>query len=290
MKLLVFGSNSPLGKSFTQLLEGEAFTHIVIDDAEASIYESDRLANLINEAQPSQIINLSLNPGLFQSETVISKERIGQLTQANTVLLKAAKKLKIPLIYHSSTAVFDGSNSKPYLETEPCSPKNPLGKLAFNLEKKVAKYAMHIILRTEGVFDLETKYFENIIEECKQNQGKLKLLDQRCSPTPIEDVARVILAINKQLACGANPWGIHQYCALQATHRQTFVEKFLIEAAEFDKTLASVIKDLEISTQESNKAQLENSVLDCQKIMASFGIKQRSRGTAIKELLISKSV
>ena len=288
MKLLVFGSNSPLGKSFTQLLESESVDFFAINDDEAIINDSDRLVTLINDAQPSQLLNLSLNPGLFQSEAAISKERIGQLTQACTTLLKAAKKQKIPLIHHSSAAVFDGTNPKPYLETEPCSPKKPLGKLAFNLEKKVAKYEKHIILRTEGIFNNATEFFDNCIDECKQHQGKLNQLDQRCSPTSVADVARVLYAINNQLACAANPWGTHQYCALQATHRHTFVEGFLTGAAEFDKALAAVINDLEISTQETSKAQLENSVLDCQKIMASFGIKQRSRGDAMKELLTER--
>jgi dTDP-4-dehydrorhamnose reductase len=285
VKLLVFGSNSPLGKSFTQLLKQETVAYIAIDDGEPSIYDADRLATLIKEAQPSQLINLSLNPGLFQSEAVISKERINQLTHACTVLLKSAKALKIPFIQHSSVAVFDGSNPKPYLETDSCSPKNPLGKLAFSLEKKVAKNERHIILRTEGIFDSGTAYFSNTIKECIANQGKLDLLDQRCSPTPLTDVARVLLAITRQLSCNASPWGIHQYCALKATHRHTFVEDFLTVAAERDKGLAKVIKNLELRTQETSKAQLRNSVLDCQHIMSSFGIKQRSRGAAIKELI-----
>lgn len=288
MKLLVFGSNSPLGKSFTQLLKKESIAYIAIDDEEAALYETDRLATLINEAQPSQLVNLSLNPGIFQSETAIGKERIAQLTQACSVLLKVAKKQKIPLVHHSSVAVFDGSNPKPYLEKDPCSPKNPLGKLALNIEKKVAKYEQHIILRTEGVFDAESAFFEQCIKECITHQGKLNLLDQRCSPTPVADVARVLIAINYQLACKASPWGVHQYCALQATRRHTFVEDFLTLAAEFDKNLAAVIAKLEISTQETSKAQLENSVVDCQKIMASFGIKQRPRGSAIKDIVANK--
>ena len=288
MKLLVFGSNSLLGKSFTQLLKKESIKFVAINDNEAATYEADRLAALIKEAQPEQVLNLSLNPGLFQSETVISKERIGQLTQACSTLIKSARALKIPLIHHSSVAVFDGSNSRPYLETDSCTPKNPLGKLALNLEKKVAKYQKHIILRTEGIFDTKTVFFDNCIKECIENKGKLNLLDQRCSPTPVADVARVLLAINKQLACNASPWGIHQYCALQETHRYTFVEDFLKEAAAFDKKIAAMVKNLDISTQETSKSQLENSVVDCQKIMSSFGIKQRSRGTALKELLAEK--
>jgi hypothetical protein len=49
--------------------------------------------------------------------------------------------------------------------------------------------------------------------------------------------------------------------------------------------LAKIIGNLEISTKETTKTQLENSVVDCQHIMSSFGIKQRSRGSAIKELI-----
>ncbi len=288
MKLLVFGSNSPLGLSYTQLLKKESVKFIAIKDDEPDIYKDDILANLIADAEASQLLNLSLNPGLFQSETALSKERTGQLTQACTILLKAAKAQKLPLIHHSSVAVFDGSNPKPYLETDTCSPKNPLGKLALSLEKRVAKIEKHILLRTEGVFDSDTPIFDDCIKLCKENQGKMVLLDQRCSPTPLADVSRVLFAINKQLDCDASPWGLYQYCALQATHRHTFIEDFLIEAAKRDTALEPIIKNLEISTQETGKTQLQNSVVDCQLLMASFGIKQRSRVEALKEVISQK--
>ena len=289
MKLLIFGSNSQLGQSFTQLLKREKITYVAIQDNEPAIYqEASKLSELVRDPRPSQILNLSLNPGLFQSEADIGKQRIEQMNQACVSLIEAARALKIPLLQHSSVAVFDGANAKPYLETDTCNPKNPLGKLALSLERKVAKYARHIILRTEGIYDpSNTTFFESCINICKQQQGRLELLDQRCSPTPVADVARVFLAINKQLDCNASPWGIYHYCALQATHRHTFVDDFLRVASSYDKGLAAVIEDLQITTRESTKTQLENSVVDCQHIMASFGIKQRSRGTTVKDLIAS---
>ncbi len=285
MKLLVFGSNSPLGQSFTQLLERESIPFVAIRDDEPDIYEGSVLFNLIKNSQADQLLNLSLDPGLFQSEAIISKQREDRLTEACATLIKVAGLLKTPLIHHSSVAVFDGSNAIPYLETDACKPKNPLGKLALSLEKKVSKYQRHIILRTEGIFEFATTFFKDCIKTFKEQEGKLILLDQRCSPTPIIDVARVLLAINRQLDCNAIPWGVFHYCSLQATHRHTFVEDFLTEASNYDSDLKALMPKLEINTQESTKVQLENSVVDCQKIMASFGIKQRSRGLAVKELI-----
>ncbi len=290
MKLLIFGSNSQLGQCLGLLLKREKITYVAIRDDEPALYQdkASKLAELIRDTQPTQILNLSLNSGLFHSEEEIPKERIEQLNQACASLIKAAKSLQIPLIHHSSVAVFDGSNPKPYLESDPCKPKNPLGKLALALEKKVAKYSRHIILRTEGIYDSSnTNFFESCIKACIQQSGKIELLDQRCSPTPTADVARVLFAINRQLDCNASPWGLYHYCALQATHRHTFVEDFLSEASKYDKALAGVIENLEITTRESTKTQLENSVVDCQRIMAGFGIKQRSRGTTVKELIAS---
>ncbi|MAM71649.1 MAG: hypothetical protein CMP91_10950 [Gammaproteobacteria bacterium] len=282
MKILVFGANNELGKHYTRLLKQEARAFVSVRDNESGVL--DKLNDLITEVRPTQLVNLSLNPGLFRSEQAIEKERSELLSQSCRILLKASKKLKIPLLQHSTVAVFDGSNPKPYLETDTCKANNPLGKLALSLEKKVAKIPQHIILRTEGIYGPESScFFQDCIALCKANKGRLELLDQRCSPTPVGDVARVILAINKQVDCDADAWGVFHYCALQATHRHTFVEKFLQEAAHLDKEIADVIDELQIETQQSNKSQLENSVLDCSKIMATYGIKQRSRGTSLKE-------
>ncbi len=240
------------------------------------------------EKRISQVLNISLDPGLFQSESLIEKARQQQLIQGCSQLLRVAKANRIPLILHSSAAVFDGSNPKPYLEGDVCKAKNPLGKLAYILEKKVEKYEKHVILRTEGIFSPDRpKFFQKCIRICKEQKGKLRLLDQRCSPTPAEDVARVILAINKQLDCDAMNWGLFHYCALQAIHLHTFVDKFLVEASGYDKELASCLEELEISAEKSSKTQLDNSVLDCHHIMYSFGIKQRSREAAVKELIAS---
>ena len=288
MNILVFGADNQLGESYCQLLVQEArnFTALRSDDSVAQ--DPAALKTLAAENQISQILNLSLNPGLFQSEKAIEKERKQTLLKACKQLVSLARLRQIPLIFHSSAAVFDGTNPKPYLETEVCKANNPLGKLALDLEKQVAKHRQHVIVRTEGLFSPSNPvFFQTCISACKAQNGKLTLLDQRCSPTPADDVARVLLAINKQLDCDAQTWGVFHYCALQATHRHTFVEKFLQEAAKYDEALKSCLEHLDISTLQSTKTQLENSVLDCHKIMSGFGIKQRSREAALKELVAS---
>ncbi len=288
MNILVFGADNQLGHSYTQLLKQNATEFIILREDEPVLSDPVSLKQLLLEKRISQLVNISLDPGLFQSERTIEKARQQQLIQACTHLLRAAKANRIPLILHSSAAVFDGSNPKPYLESDSCKAKNPLGKLAYSLEKKVEKYEKHLILRTEGMFSKDrAEFFQSCIRLCKDQKGKLHLLDQRCSPTPADDVARVILAINKQLDCDAMNWGLFHYCALQATHRHTFVEKFLKEAAGYDKELSNCLEHLEIITEQSSKTQLENSVLDCHHIMSSFGIKQRSREAAVKELIAS---
>lgn len=288
MNILVFGTDNQLGESYSRLLSQESRDHLAIRTDDPLVLDLPALKTLLKEKQITQILNLSLNPGLFQSEQAISKERQQLLQQACSNLLALAKSWKLALIHHSSAAVFDGTNPKPYLESETAQANNPLGKLALSLEKKIVKHKQHVILRSEGIFSpANPVFFLSCINFCKQQAGKLTLLDQRCSPTSADDVARVLLAINKQLDCDAQTWGIFHYCALQATHRHTFVEKFLGEAAKYDEALKSSLEHLDISTQQSTKTQLENSVLDCHKIMSSFGIKQRSREAALKELIAS---
>jgi dTDP-4-dehydrorhamnose reductase len=84
-------------------------------------------------------------------------------------------------------------------------------------------------------------------------------------------VANVITAITEQLHFEADAWGIYHYCSADRVSEYQFAEAILAQAAQYGEPG---------STEPISRAQADLShtggLLGCQKILNTFGIKQRS--------------
>lgn len=197
------------------------------------------------------------------------------------------KHLNLPLLHHSTSFVFDGQKVHPYSESDETNPVCRYGMSKWYGERAIRDaLPLHVILRTDWVFSRDRpNFFQMHIEACKRNHGKLEVMNHRFSPTPAADVARVFLAIARQVDCAAEAWGTYHYCALQAMSQENFVEQFLIEAGKYDPELAEVLPALQVTKLPVQPPYIANTVLSTQRIFETFGIKQRSRAGELTALL-----
>ena len=89
------------------------------------------------------------------------------------------------------------------------------------------------------------------------------------------------MGIVYQVDCHAEVWGTYHYNAMQPVNQDGFVMHVLEEAAKLDKELEKILPELEIELLPVERPYIRNSALNCAKIMATFGIKQRSRGEGV---------
>ena len=94
-----------------------------------------------------------------------------------------------------------------------------------------------------------------------------------------------IFAIVRQVDCNAEVWGTYHYNAMQPVNQDAFVQLVLEEAAKHDKKLEKVMPDLAMELLPVEAPYIHNSALNCAKLMATFGIKQRSRGPGVIEVI-----
>jgi dTDP-4-dehydrorhamnose reductase len=289
MKLLVLGSSSQLGQELTRLLHEQGIDYSAVTADEVDLVKPAAVLKAVARINPTLVVNVASFSSLEKAE--VDPEASKQCDLVNTLgptaIAEVCKTLKLPLIHHSSSFVFDGSKPQPYAENDEANPVSRYGLSKWYGERAIRDVLKKaIILRTDWLFSSHrNRLFSLHIEACKKNKGKIDVLEHRFSPTPAADVARVILAIAKQLDCDAQPWGTYHYCALQALSLEQFVESFLREASEYDKTLAAQMEKLEMNILPVEKPYIQNSALNCQKIMETFGITQRSRAAGVSEVL-----
>jgi len=124
-----------------------------------------------------------------------------------------------------------------------------------------------------------------LIDEVKNNNGKIGVVDNRFSPTHAGDVARVVLGIARQVDCNAEVWGVYHYSALQPVNQDQFVLHCLEEAAKHDPVLAEKMTSMVMDLLPVEAPYIRNTSLNCEKIMMTFGIKQRSRAAGVTEVI-----
>ena len=291
MKLLVFGANSQLGQELGSLLAEHSVDFVTLSTDEIDVLKPKEVVKAVSRINPTQLINVATYTNLQKAEADAGAARLCDLvnTEGVTALAKVCEQLGIPILHHSSSYVFDGRKKETYTEEDETNPTCRYGRSKWYGERALRdETARHIILRTDWLFSRHrSNYFRNLVDTCIKQKGRVSVVDNRFSPTPAADAARVIFGIVKQVDCNANAWGTYHYNAMQPVNQDAFVQHVLEEAAKLDKKLARVIPDLTLELLPVAAPYIQNSALNCSKLMATFGIKQRSRGVGVIDVIES---
>ena len=122
--------------------------------------------------------------------------KINHLAAAN--FAQIAKENSIKLIHISTDYVFDGTNHKPYIETDIPSPKSVYGKTKLAGEKAIQRInpKSTIIIRTSWVYSSFGNNFVKTMLRLGKVRDELNVVaDQIGTPTNAADLAQVILTI-----------------------------------------------------------------------------------------------
>lgn len=291
MKLLVFGANSQLGRELSSLLADNQVDVVTLTTDELDVLKPKEVFKTVSRINPTQLINVSTYTNLQKAESDPEAARLCELvnTEGVTALARVCEQLGIPMLHHSSSYVFDGKKKETYTEEDEANPQCRYGRSKWYGERTLREETeKHIILRTDWLFSRHrSNYFLNLIDTCKKQKGKVSVVDNRFSPTPAADAARVIFGIVKQVDCNADVWGTYHYNATQPVNQDAFVQHVLEEAAKLDKRLDKIMPDLKLELLTVSAPYIRNSALNCEKIIATFGIKQRTRGSGVIDVIES---
>jgi dTDP-4-dehydrorhamnose reductase len=289
VRLLVVGAESLVGHALSRLLTAEQVEFRELASVAPAAASKAGLLGAFTLHTPSVVLNVADANGPVLADQ--NAEAAQACDEYHAVLpahlAEACNSLGIPLLQHSSALVFDGLKAHPYTEDDAVNPIGHYGKSKWQGECAIRQQtARFVILRTDWVFSAShPEYFTKLVAACGEKQGRLPLMNLRFSPTPAADVARVLLAIARQIDCGAEPWGTYHYCAQPPLTQDAFAEHVLQEAAKLDPALATCLAGFQIERQPVLPPFVPNSVLNGQKLFETFGIKPRSRGQDVADLV-----
>lgn len=192
-----------MGEALYAAFENENFLLVCPEDGAVDWCNEDAVKTVIQQSRPAVIVNtLSISPAWSLKP------------KAATTLADVCKSFDSTVIHLSSHEVF-GSHlpSEPYGESHTPVPTTDLGIAQLEAENRFSLVARAIVFRVSWLLDAPDGLLAELCRMLLQ-QDQINTTDQwRGSPVFIDCAATAIVAIIKQILCGAENWGVFHYHA-----------------------------------------------------------------------------
>lgn len=285
MRLLLLGGGNALGQALMRLGAEEDIGFLAPCPPEQG-WDAPSLTELLDHNRPDIVINLAYYYDWFQSGQVNTRALPAQ-EKAVERLAELCQHHQLILVQPSSYRVFDGARTTAYSEKDEVAPLDARGRALWGFEQSVRSICpRHVLLRFGWLLDdsphgLLGRFLRRLEEE-----DQLALADdRRGNPTPVDDAARVILAVIKQLDCQAPLWGTYHYGGQEASTPLLVGQALQAEARQHRKLRIETLTPIAHADCADAADEPQHGVLACKKILNTFGIKPRAWRTGLPSLL-----
>jgi len=195
MKFLLFGKGGQVGWELQRSLAplGELIALDVDSQQQCGDFTRlDDIAKTVRAIAPDVIVNAAAYTAVDKAESEPEQVRtINAL--APGILARESRKLGSWLIHYSTDYVFDGSGSKPWVETDPTGPVSIYGSTKLEGEEAIrASGCHHLIFRTSWVYAARGGNFAKTMLRLAQERERLTVIDDQIgAPTGADLLADV---------------------------------------------------------------------------------------------------
>ena len=201
--ILVTGGNGQLGSELKEIAPNyQDYNFLFTNVKDLDITNYFAVAGFIQSNNITVIINCAAYTAVDKAESEPElADAINHLAVAN--FSEIAKKNNIKLVHISTDYVFDGTNHKPYVETDTPNPQSVYGKtkLEGELAMQQINPANSIIIRTSWVYSKYGNNFVKTMLHLAETRDEISVVaDQIGSPTNAADLAEAILNILPQIS------------------------------------------------------------------------------------------
>ncbi|MDX1606559.1 MAG: dTDP-4-dehydrorhamnose reductase [Candidatus Competibacterales bacterium] len=272
MRLLVTGGCGQVGTELAQRAPARGFKVQAPGSAELDITDASAVRRAV--AGVDKVINAAAYTAVDRAEQEPERAYAAN-RDGPAVLATACAERGIPLLHLSTDYVFDGRRPGPYREDHPVAPLGVYGASKWAGEQAVReRLEQHLILRVSWVFGAYGHNFVRTMLRLAREREELRVVaDQHGCPTHAGAIAETLLELAQRLSFSDDSrWGTYHYCGVPATTWHGFAEAILAQV----RTLMTVTcrRVVAITTEDfpTPAPRPANSVLDCSRIAAVFGL------------------
>ena len=274
-KILIFGRVGQVGWELRHKL---ACLGQVISAGlpEVDFSKPDTIRAAIRAAEPTVIVNAAAYTAVDKAETAPEAAWVINATGPG-VIAEEAKQLGALLVHYSTDYVYDGSKQGPWVETDATGPLNVYGQTKLAGDEAIAAVGGdYLILRTSWVYGARGANFLLTMLRLAKEKPELRIVDdQTGSPTTSECIAQATANILAQVVGPGRGLdgrsGVYHLTNSGATTWFGFAKEFLRRQENCPKLTPITTSEYPVPAKRP-----VNSVLHCQKLAETFGVRMPS--------------
>ncbi len=197
MVVLVTGSSGQLGQSLQFIAPNYPQIDFVFCDSKTlDITNLENCEAIFSKYNPDFCINAAAYTAVDKAESEPEKAFAINVTGAKN-LAEVSKKFDTVLLHISTDFVFDGSKTKPYIETDIPNPTGVYGQTKLDGEKVIQQiWEKHFIIRTSWVYSQFGNNFMKTMLRLASERDTISVVnDQIGTPTNAVDLAEILVKI-----------------------------------------------------------------------------------------------
>ncbi|MDD4516277.1 dTDP-4-dehydrorhamnose reductase [Massilibacteroides sp.] len=196
-KILVTGANGQLGSCLKSLaVDFPSYCFLYADIDVLDLADKDAVFAYFKENELTYVLNCAAYTAVDKAE---DDQRLCSLVNCDAVknIGEAAALFHIKVIHVSTDYVFDGTNYKPYQETDPTCPISVYGKTKLAGEQALMQVCPEsVIIRTSWLYsEFGNNFVKTMLRLGKERDQLSVIYDQIGTPTYAGDLASAMLAI-----------------------------------------------------------------------------------------------
>ena len=279
MNILLLGKNGQVGWELQRSLA--VLGHVTALDHDSTGHCGDfanpaGIADTVRALRPDIIVNAAAHTAVDKAE---SEPDLARLLNATTpgVLAEEAARLGAWLIHYSTDYVFDGSGSRPWVETDVPAPLSVYGRTKLEGEQLIQQSgAQHLILRTSWVYAARGGNFAKTMLRLAQERERLTVIDDQWgAPTGADLLADVTAHAIRHLQQRPQDAGLYHLVAGGETNWNLYAKYVLDQAQKAQSAIKIVAKEVApvpTSAFPTPAVRPHNSRLNTTKLQTTFGL------------------
>lgn len=292
MKILLFGKDGQVGWELQRSLAPLGELVALGSNSQelcGDFMQLDGIAETVRAIAPNVIVNAAAYTAVDKAQSEPERVRIIN-AMAPATLAREGRKLGAWLVHYSTDYVFDGSGSKPWVETDPTGPLNVYGSTKLKGEMAIlASGCNHLIFRTSWVFAARGGNFAKTMLRLARERERLTVIDDQIgAPTGGDLLADVTAhairkALRQQSVCGL----YHLVAAGETSWYgyARFVLNLAHQAGVKLKVAPESIQPIPASAFPSPAPRPANSRLDTRKLQSTFDLNLPLWQTGVARML-----
>ena len=234
------------------------------------------IADTVRALRPDVIVNAAAHTTVDKAE---SEPELARLLNATTpgVLAQEAARLGALLVHYSTDYVFDGSGTRPWVETDTPAPLSVYGRTKLEGEQRIAQSgAQHLILRTSWVYAARGGNFAKTMLRLAGEREPLTVIDDQIgAPSGADLLADVTAHAIRHLHRQPQDAGLYHVAAAGETNWNLYAKYVLVQAMKAlpaIKIKATDVMPVPTSAFPTPAVRPHNSRMNTRKLQTTFGL------------------